>query len=146
VKLREIDKAILQILKKNRFPDQVAILSELAALGFPINQSTLSRHLKKLNVRKLNGIYAFGYPNPDMADTPTGSALKVTTVPPNLLVIKTLPGYANAIGYHFDHIKLAGLEGTVSGDDTLFLAVKPPELLEQVRLEVIKSLKLVERE
>jgi transcriptional regulator of arginine metabolism len=41
----------------------------------------------------------------------------------HLLVLKTPPGEASALGYAIDGLDLAGVVGSVAGDDTLFVAL-----------------------
>ena len=132
---KTIDQAILEIIGSEQVRDQRSLLSSLQNREFPINQSTLSRHLKKLNIRKRDGIYHYqGDSTSDLAGF--HSVLKVVMVPPNLLVVKTLPGHANAVSWHLDKRKLDGVEGTVAGDDNVFIAVRPPEVLKQLRHEI----------
>ena len=45
----------------------------------------------------------------------------------NLIVLKTLPGTAQAVAYAIDAVKWAEVIGTVAGDDTICVIVKPPE-------------------
>ena len=45
----------------------------------------------------------------------------------NILVIKTLPGLAQAAGSTLDGMDIPGLVGTIAGDDTAFLALKDPD-------------------
>jgi transcriptional regulator of arginine metabolism len=52
-----------------------------------------------------------------------------------MLVIKTPPGSAHLVASAIDHAGLPEIAGTVSGDDTMFLAVRdgisPGDLLDQ---------------
>ena len=41
----------------------------------------------------------------------------------NLVVIRTLPGTAQAVAYGIDYMKWPEVLGTVAGDDTIFVAV-----------------------
>ncbi|MBP1765761.1 MAG: argR, partial [Firmicutes bacterium] len=50
----------------------------------------------------------------------------------NIIVLKTLPGTAQAIAYTIDSVKWPEILGTVAGDDTIFVIVKPPEVVPQV--------------
>ncbi|MDJ0842426.1 MAG: arginine repressor [Acidobacteriota bacterium] len=132
---KPVDKAILEIVTENRLRDQRGILKELLERGFDINQSTLSRHLRKLKIRKVDGYYRY---TGDRAGglTDFQQVLKVIPVPPNLLVVKTLPGHANAVSWHLDERGIEGVEGTVAGDDNVFIAVRPPEELENLRKQI----------
>ena len=114
-----LDKEILRILSTEKIRDQHHFLTKLHSLGFRINQSTLSRHLRSLQVRKVDGYYAIKAER----ESKDMILLRVVKVPPNLLVLNTLPGHAQALGYKLDSSGIEGIAGTVCGDDTLFLAV-----------------------
>jgi transcriptional regulator of arginine metabolism len=43
----------------------------------------------------------------------------------NIVVLRTLPGTAQAVAYVLDNIRWAEIIGTVAGDDTIFIVVKP---------------------
>ena len=43
----------------------------------------------------------------------------------NIVVIKTLPGAAQSIASLIDTAELENVLGTVAGDDTIFIVVKP---------------------
>ena len=42
----------------------------------------------------------------------------------HLVVVKTPPGYANALARAIDDVRLPDVVGTVAGDDTIFVAVR----------------------
>ena len=61
-----------------------------------------------------------------------------------MLVLKTAPGYAQVVGVMVDRSPdIPGLAGTVAGDDTVFIAVRDPSLLAEVRDQVERLLRLV---
>jgi len=131
--LKPIDQAILDITAQNRVRDQRKMLELLERKGHSINQSTLSRHLKKLNIRKQDGYYRLIPDSKPIADT---QITAVTPVPPNLLVLKTLPGHANAVSWLLDEHSFEGIVGTIAGDDTIFIAVETRDALERVRIAI----------
>ena len=45
----------------------------------------------------------------------------------NLLILRTNPGLASAVGAALDALGLTGLVGTLAGDDTVFCAFKQDE-------------------
>lgn len=120
-----VENDILKIIENESVADQAALARRLESKGHTLTQSTLSRKLKALGVRKLNGCYAA----PRSQQFGNWQNVNVVPVPPNLVVLKTAPGLANAMGVHLDNMALEGVVGTVAGDDTLFIAVSPPELL-----------------
>ena len=139
----KLDRAILQILDEEEIGDQQSFLVRLGEMGFSVTQSTLSRHLRKLGVRKQNGVYSLVDPAPQ-DNINTNLALEVVTAPPNALIIKTLPGHANAVAYHFESKDFRGVAGTVAGNDTLMVALSEMDQLETVRAEIIKLFKIEE--
>ena len=54
----------------------------------------------------------------------------------NLIVVKTIPGAANAVASALDYAKWPQVIGTIAGDDNILVVVKPkeavPEVLEQL--------------
>ena len=128
---KALDKVILEIVTNNRPKDQKEMLSVLAERGFEINQSTLSRHLKKMKIRKQDGRYRYvGDSQGGFSDAQ--SVKELIMVPPNLIIVKTLPGHANAFSWRLDERAIHGIVGTVAGDDTVFIAVAGPDLVQPV--------------
>ena len=121
---RILDQAILTLLDRYEFTDQDNLQKYLERQGFEVTQSTLSRHLKKLHVQKVEGIY-----RKVEAARPALPPFTVTQAPPNLLVLRTDPGFANALAVRLDGAPIPGLAGTIAGDDTIFIAVKGPKAL-----------------
>ncbi|HJV23238.1 MAG TPA: hypothetical protein VJ570_11100 [Holophagaceae bacterium] len=122
-----LDADILRLLAQHEVADQAHLLELLQRDGHELTQPTLSRHLKKLSVQKRDGRYQ------RIEAGPTGMpAFTVVPSPPNLLVIRTLPGFAQALAYTLDQRQLPHIAGSVAGDDTIFLAVEGPEFLSTV--------------
>lgn len=116
-----LDAAIQAILRKHEVSEQSALLAELNAQGFELTQPTLSRRLRALGYAKHGGYYRLR--------TQRGlRVLSATAVLPNLLVLKTEPGFANALAVQLDRNGLPGQVGTIAGDDTVFVAVLPAQL------------------
>ena len=112
-----LNEAILKHLDKREIADQSELMQLLEKDGFDLTLSTLSRHLKKLRVRKEDGVYR-------RAEAPRLSTMSFTIlkVPPCLLVIRTHSGYAQALALALDEAQIPLLAGTVAGDDTIFAA------------------------
>ena len=131
----KLDEAILHHLAAQSIDDQADLLDLLRKDGFDLTLSTLSRHMKKLQLRKQEGRYQRAQQQRDSA--PTFSLCKV---PPCLLVLKTSPGFANAMALALDGAGLPALAGTIAGDDTIFVAPTSGALLDQLELEVRERL------
>jgi transcriptional regulator of arginine metabolism len=136
----DLDEAILRLLEANEITDQAVLQRLLEAEGHTPSQSTLSRHLKRLSIQKVGGRYQRVEPT---AVKPSQS-VRVLEAPPSLLVLKTSPGYAQVVAVMVDRSPdIPGLAGTVAGDDTVFIAVRDPSLLAEVREQVERLLRLV---
>lgn len=103
------------------------MLERLAGRGFPLTQSALSRRLRKLQVRKRGGRYAI--PDPPAAALPPYA---LSLAPPNLVVLRTRPGFAQAMALIVDHAEPPGFAGSVAGDDTIFFAATTPDAIDSL--------------
>lgn len=130
-----LNEAILKHLGKREISDQSELLTMLQKDGFDLTLSTLSRHLKKLQVRKENGIYRRQGPS-HMGAMP----FTIQRVPPCLLVIRTSSGYAQALALALDQAQIPMLAGTVAGDDTIFAAPVEGSKLETLEAEIRRRL------
>lgn len=117
-----LDKDLRQLLEREAIGDQAELLARLTALGHGLTQPTLSRQLKRLGYAKRDGVWQ---PPEQREALPLR---RVGVAPPNLLVLKTDPGFANALAARLDEVPLPGQIGTLAGDDTVFVAVLPEEL------------------
>ena len=113
-----IDADLQTLLANELIADQSELLAALAARGHVLTQSTLSRRLKVLGYLKQDGRYT-------QPGVPGFKLVSVTLVAPNLLVLRTAPGFAGALAVRLDAHPLPGQAGTVAGDDTVFVAVQP---------------------
>lgn len=121
----DLDSLILHLLETASITDQGDLLARLAAQGHELTQSTLSRRLKRLGVQKVQGHYRRVEASAQVLPEVT-----VTEVPPNLLVLRTAPGFAQALGLSLDADPVPGQMGTLAGDDTVFVAVLPERMAE----------------
>lgn len=129
----ETDRQILAIIESEAIPDQNTLLDRLRSRGIELTQPTLSRHLRKLSIRKLDGRYRVSQEPMSMLPR-----LEVELVPPNLVIIKTDPGHAQMLGLHLDKREPEGMAGTVAGDDTIFVAARPDTELDTLRRRLLE--------
>ena len=101
--------------------------------GIDVTQATVSRDIKELMLIKIpdaSGGYRYAFPKEHgmilsqgrLERTFQDSILSIG-VSENLVVIRTLPGTAQAVAYGIDYMKWPEVLGTVAGDDTIFVAV-----------------------
>ena len=129
-----VDELILRLLEAHPITDLTDLLARLAAEGHELTQSTLSRRLKRLGVQKVQGRY-----RRVEAGAQAMPEVQLAAVPPNLLVLRTAPGFAQALGLALDREPAPGQMGTLAGDDTVFVAVLP-ERLEDVKAHLQRVL------
>ncbi|MDE2345014.1 MAG: arginine repressor, partial [Gammaproteobacteria bacterium] len=122
-----LDESILKLTAEREITDQSVFLQLLRNAGHAVTQPTLSRHLKKLGIQKVTGRYQQleSLPEPP-------PVFSLTQVPPNLVIIRTRPGYAQPLAVRLDQQKIDGVGGTLAGDDTVFIAVAAPARCEVV--------------
>ncbi|MBA4696312.1 MAG: ArgR family transcriptional regulator [Legionella sp.] len=106
---------------------QESICAALAAKGHPVNQSKVSRLLRKINaVKSTNEAGVMTYQLPHDVMPPSINALLselIIDIKANevMIIIKTSPGSAPLIARIIDH-KRCQILGTIAGDDTIFIS------------------------
>jgi len=130
-----VDQTILELIDADTITDQAALLALLAAHGHTLTQPTLSRHLKKLSVMKVNGRY-----QKVERTTPERPPWSLEESPPNLFILKTAPGHAPLLGVIVDRAGLAGIAGSLAGDDTVFIALTGEVGMPEMRVAIEQTL------
>ena len=142
--------AILSIIERENIETQEELASKLRDMGIVVTQATVSRDIKELRLLKVlspNGTYK--YATADKAEHGVSerlvrmfidSVLSISYAE-NLIVIRTLAGSANAAGEAIDSMRWPEIVGTISGDNTIFVAVRSageaPQLVEKFQ-EILK--------
>ena len=114
-------QTILDVVDRTNLSSQENLRKRLGKLGFEVTQATLSRDLKELHVVKTTGEDG-EYKYAIMEEIP-GFQITSCDISGNLLVLHTDPGMAPAVAYRVDALRLAGILGTVAGEDTLLVVV-----------------------
>jgi transcriptional regulator of arginine metabolism len=134
-------QAILDILASQSIARQAEFVALLQSKGFEATQSSISRDLRELGISKL----ANGYGRIAAATTSTNSNFDtagfVRSVQPagsHLTVILTATGAAQRVAVFLDRSQWPEIVGTVSGDDTIFVATRS----KQDQLKLISRLQI----
>lgn len=124
---------ILEIIDKNVIETQEELADKLKEEGMDVTQATVSRDIKELRLIKVMSVdgkskYA------SMGHSETGITNKLLNVfaesflsgdyANNIVVIKTLPGMAQACGSAVDSLKWTEVVGTIAGDDTIMVVCR----------------------
>jgi transcriptional regulator of arginine metabolism len=119
---------ILRLVRDHRLSTQEEVAEALRREGLEAVQATISRDIAQLGlvkVRDEDGRLVYALPGAADLDrlSELTSALRrwAVSLDPsaNLLVIRTPPGYANALARAIDQAQLPDVLGTVAGDDTI---------------------------
>lgn len=136
-----LDKDILMVLSEYPIKDQEELKIKLGEMGFSITQASLSRRLKKMGVQKVDGIYQVT--DQRSARRLSDTVIQVSVAPPNLILLRTLPGCANYAADFLDEMielpdkldptgQYRGMIGTIAGDDTIMVVINDPLRLEPI--------------
>lgn len=127
---------IKELISQYEVETQDELVELLKQNGFNVTQATVSRDIKELQLIKVptaNGIYKYSLPqephfNPlNKLKRLMSDSFKSIDYSENLIVMKTLPGNANAIGALIDGLQWEELMGTICGDDTILIIVRNKE-------------------
>jgi transcriptional regulator of arginine metabolism len=133
---------ILELISTRAIHTQEELAEALAAAGWEVTQSSVSRDIAALRLIKVDGAYrrpprGTRTQDPDerriaegvLSSEPAGDAL---------VVLHTPPGEANRVAVALDRLAWPDVVGTIAGDDTIFLAVKDHAAQRKVLREVRK--------
>ena len=128
---------IKEIIDKNKVETQEDLATALRAEGIEVTQATVSRDIKELMLVKVpdaNGQYHYAYPKehnmlltPGRLERTFQDSIIGIRVSQCMVVIRTLPGTAQAVAYAVDYMKWEEVLGTIAGDDTVVVAMANAE-------------------
>lgn len=127
---------IRELISNTDIETQDDLVARLRGDGYNVTQATVSRDIKELHLVKvpmIDGRYKYSLPA-DQRFNPM-QKLKRALVDSfvgidhseNLIVMKTLPGNANAVGALIDNLDWENIMGTICGDDTILIICKEKE-------------------
>jgi transcriptional regulator of arginine metabolism len=133
-------RKIVELLESTPVRSQAELAELLAAAGVTVTQATLSRDLLDLGAVKIrtpDGALVYAVPaeggdrTPRAATESTASGARLARLASellvsadssgNLVVLRTPPGAAQFLASALDKAQLAGVLGTIAGDDTVLV-------------------------
>lgn len=133
---------IKEIIESHVVETQEDLAELLRKHAIDVTQATVSRDIKELMLIKVptgDGRYKYAFPadqsviiSPLRMERIFQDSVTAVDSCQNIIVLKTLPGTAQAVASTIDHVKWPEVLGTVAGDDTIFVVVKPPEAVQRV--------------
>ena len=117
--------ALKRIIRGGEIGRQAELVRLLKREGYPVTQSSVSRDLRDLGVAKVGDRYVLaedaGAPVADLSVV-AAFVREVTPAGPNLTVVRTTVGSAQSVALAIDRARWPEVVGTLSGDDTIFIA------------------------
>ena len=144
-------QAILDIIAQQDVETQEQLLIALRSKGFQCTQATISRDIKELQlVKELNqkGSYRYvlsvrkgnGEHDERLRNIFREGVISVAAAQ-NLIVVKTMPGLANAAAAALDRMNIDHMVGTLAGDDTALLIMGSNQAAESFCDEIREMLR-----
>ncbi len=137
-------RKILEVIEKQIVETQDELVAALQQEGYEVTQATISRDIKELGLVKVsadNNNYRYGQPQERSGSGANyerrlrrmfKDSVVSINYSENLILVRTLPGTANAVASCLDNVVWKEIIGTVAGDDTILVIIKPKEAVPAV--------------
>ena len=127
-------RILADLIRGGGLASQEEATAKLKAAGFAITQATVSRDLESLGAIKLKRDGRLTYSLPDQVGAGDWSSNRLERLmgefvlsieaAGQFIILKTPPGSAHLVASALDLAQLPDVAGTVSGDDTMFVALR----------------------
>ncbi|MBM7620978.1 transcriptional regulator of arginine metabolism [Bacillus tianshenii] len=140
---------IRELITNSEVETQDELVDRLKSAGFNVTQATVSRDIKELHLVKvpmMDGRYKYSLPadqrfNPlQKLKRSLMDAFVKLDIAGHMIVMKTMPGNANAIGVLIDNLDWPEILGTICGDDTCLIICRTPDQAEELSEKFINML------
>ncbi len=132
---------ILELIEQYHIETQEELAERLREHGMDVTQATVSRDIKELRLIKVmadNGAYRYA----SISRSDGNISNKLLTVlnesfvscdyANNIVVVKTLPGMAQAAASAVDALNWPDIVGTIAGDDTIMIVCRAEKIAEEL--------------
>jgi transcriptional regulator of arginine metabolism len=140
---------IREIITNREIETQDELVEQLRLSGMHVTQATISRDIKELHLMKVpldDGRYKYSVPA-DQRFNPLQRLKRALSdhfvhidYTENLVVLKSLPGTANAIGALIDSLEWPEIMGTICGDDTILIICRTKSKSNDVVNQILSML------
>ena len=142
---------IKEIITGRDIETQEELVEALRQSGMQVTQATVSRDIKELMLIKIpsmSGSYKYALPGETQRPNPIHKLKRslqdnFTHIDhtENLVIMKCLPGTANAVAALIDSMDSTDIMGTISGDDTILIICRSKEQSKDVVNRFLDMLK-----
>ena len=132
---------ILEMIEKYEIETQEELAEKLKEVGMDVTQATVSRDIKELRLLKvMTKDEHYKYAPISQADGAISNRLLTIFTESfascdyanNIVVVKTLPGMAQASASAVDSLKWVEIVGTIAGDDTIMIVCRAEKIAEEL--------------
>lgn len=133
---------ILELIQEYEIETQEELIFYLNKYGFEATQATISRDIRELKLTKIVGSagnYRYATHERELSTNTTpkfngvlADSITKVSYANNIIVLKTFPGLANAIGSGIDAIHSPSILGCVAGDDTVIIVLTDNEAAKEI--------------
>ena len=137
---------ILAIIAEESIETQEQLINRLQEKGIPSTQATISRDIKQLHLVKEpygGGRYRYAVSAQktklnfaDRLQIILRESIVDVDYAQSIVVLKTLPGLANAAASAFDGMDLPSKVGSLAGDDTVMIIMRSNESAKELCREI----------
>ena len=137
---------ILAIIAEESIETQEQMINRLQEKGIPSTQATISRDIKQLHLVKEpygGGRYRYAVSAQktklnfaDRLQIILRESIVDVDYAQSIVVLKTLPGLANAAASAFDGMDMPSKVGTLAGDDTVMIIMRSNESAKELCREI----------
>jgi transcriptional regulator of arginine metabolism len=114
-------RKITNLIRAKRIETQQELTDYLERAGFAVTQSSVSRDLEELGIVKVRGAYTLPQTQNGKGALDIG-LLALDLAGDALIVAKCDAGMASAVAERIDRAHVAGVVGTLAGENTVFIA------------------------
>ena len=132
---------ILDIIENFEIETQDELADKLRETGMDVTQATISRDIKELRLVKVltaGGRYRYSAMHADSGNMTDRLLIIIKEAfvscdyANNILIIKTLPGMAQAVAATLDALGWNDIVGTIAGDDTIMVICRAEKIAEDL--------------
>lgn len=141
---------ILELIERYQIETQEELAEKLKENGMDVTQATVSRDIKELRLIKVM-VDDEHYRYAPISHSETSITNKLLTIftesfvscdyANNIVIVKTLPGMAQASASAVDTLKWTEIVGTIAGDDTIMIVCRAEKIAEELVNKLSKMIK-----
>ncbi|ASF39859.1 MULTISPECIES: transcriptional regulator AhrC/ArgR [Halobacillus] len=140
---------IRELITNDDIETQDELVDRLKGMGYNVTQATVSRDIKELHLVKvpmMDGRYKYSLPadqrfNPfEKLKRLMMDAFVSIDRAGHFIILKTLPGNANAVGALVDNLEWEEIMGTICGDDTCLIICRSEHQTETISEQLLNML------